>query len=86
MSTYETTSKIILVSLFNNAKISSELKAAIVDEFVANTNDTNCAFQMSFGALKQAVQDNNENNDQLTNIIMHATGAFKCIKMCMFCQ
>ena len=60
MSLAETTSKMILINLLENTKISNTLKVAIVDEFVADTSNSNIAFQTSFNSLKQAVQDNNE--------------------------
>ena len=72
--TTEIQAKTVLVTLFNNAQVPETLKTTLIDEFIANTDMTNMSFQMSFNNLKQALQDNDANNSQLANIIMHANG------------
>jgi hypothetical protein len=83
MST-ETQAKAILVSLFTNSQVPDTLKTMLVDEFVADTSMNNMSFQMSFNSLKQALQDNDANNGQLSNIIMYSNGCMNCFKSSLF--
>lgn len=83
MST-EATAKSILVGLFTYARMSTPLKSAVIDEFIANTGLENASFQMSYNSLLTAISNNDANNSELQNIIMNANGCHTCIKLNMF--